>query len=186
MLYSVYCWIKFQDDTVGLSRKEERELKKALYASLQESRRLAKAFDLHVSTPVTVAHPTRQSVKQAGCAVSSAPVTAPVTPVKVVTARSTRSLAEERNQETAKSVDLKKYNFYIYLFIYCFYLFIYCFYLFIYFYYLFIYCYFCLSYLLILSFICSFILINISLIYLLLFIHSFIYIDCNFFLFIYL
>lgn len=28
-----------QDDAVGLSRKEERELKKALYASLQESRR---------------------------------------------------------------------------------------------------------------------------------------------------
>ena len=139
--------IKFQDDTVGLSRKEERELKKALYASLQESRRLAKAFDLHVSAPVTVAHPTRQSVKQAGCAVTSAPVTAPVTPVKVVTARSTRSLAEERNQETAKSVDLKKYNFYIYLFIvfiYLFivfiYLFIFIIYLFIYFYYLFIYC----------------------------------------------
>jgi hypothetical protein len=29
----------FQDDTVGMSPKEERELKKALYASLHESRR---------------------------------------------------------------------------------------------------------------------------------------------------
>ncbi|XP_067650756.1 protein Jumonji-like isoform X4 [Haliotis asinina] len=34
--------IKTYDDTVGLSRTEERELKKALYASLQECKRLAR------------------------------------------------------------------------------------------------------------------------------------------------
>ncbi|XP_041376117.1 protein Jumonji-like [Gigantopelta aegis] len=100
--------IKAYDDTVGLSRKEERELKKALYASLQDSRRLSKAFDIHVPTPVPVAHPTRQSVKHSSSAVSSAPVAAPVTPVRTVTSRLTRSLTEERNQEAAKSADLKK------------------------------------------------------------------------------
>ncbi|XP_071092494.1 protein Jumonji-like isoform X2 [Haliotis cracherodii] len=48
--------IKTYDDTVGLSRTEERELKKALYASLQECKRLARyqldADEQHVPQPV--------------------------------------------------------------------------------------------------------------------------------------
>ncbi|XP_048244704.1 uncharacterized protein LOC124123134 [Haliotis rufescens] len=48
--------IKTYDDTMGLSRTEERELKKALYASLQECKRLARyqldADEQHVPQPV--------------------------------------------------------------------------------------------------------------------------------------